>query len=255
MFNKMIVLFFASCSLFAQVDNYTFFQLRFLYDEGQFEKVVEQGNSLLAEPEKLTREQLISVHNLMAQSNYSINSLDSSRVHFYTVLALDEEFVLDPVKTSPKIINFFDEIKKHFLESANDQNQAPVTFTRYVFQKDRRPEAGLRSFALPGWGQSFKFQKRRALAFGGAFASSLVATGTFIAIEKNKKDAYKNETDVDKIPSKYDSYNSSSKFRRISQYTLFTIWAASIADALFTEYHPQVWSNGERVGLAFDLPF
>ena len=102
----IIVLFFAN-ALVAQTDNYTIFQVRYLYDEAEFEKATAQGQQLLQKDHTLNPEQLLTIHRYMALSYFSLGQMDSARVHFFSVLSIDTKFSLDPIDTSPKIINFF----------------------------------------------------------------------------------------------------------------------------------------------------
>jgi len=101
------------------------------------------------------------IHQYMAYSFYNLNELDSARVHFLTLLSLDNTTELDPISTSPKIIDFFDGIQQEFKQLGKNARLVPVK--EYIFVKDARPAAAWRSLILPGWGQYYKNQHRRGL--------------------------------------------------------------------------------------------
>lgn len=237
----------------AQTQDYDVFQLRFLYNEIKFEQVLSKGNLLLQNQRGISGEHLQQIHKYMALAHYNIGNQDSSRAHFYTLLSLNPEFELDPVQTSPKIVAFFQTIKSAF--RSDQQQKTAVPYTEYIFLTDNRPQAGLRSLVLPGWGQYFKLQKKRGFILGSAFLISANAAGITYVLEKKRRDEYRAERNPDNIAAKYAAYNNMSKTRRLLQYAAAGIWATAILDALFTEYNPQLQVDEESIGLALQFRF
>lgn len=257
MLNKTALIFSAlilfQSNLTAQIKDYEIYQLRFLYNEIKFEDVISQGQKLLEETAILNKTDFIEIHKYLALSFYNIGKKDSSRSHFYSLLSLNPDFKPDPVKTSPKILSFYLEIKKNFQE--DNESQVALPFTHYVFIEDIRPKAALRSLAFPGWGQLYKDQNSKAYLFSGAFIGSALITIISLSVERDLRDKYLDEKNPSKIGGRYDDYNNMSKTRKIIQYTAIGIWAASITDALFSEYTPTIQTKGNYLGLAFQVCF
>jgi hypothetical protein len=256
MLNKIyILLIFLNLSfsnLFAQTTEYEIFQLQFLYNDIKFEEVISLGQKLFKES-ALDKNNLIRVHKYVALSFYNIGKQDSSRSHFYSLLSINPDFDLDPVNTSPKILFFYNTIKENFLK--NNANKIALPYKSYIFVEDTRPSAALRSLILPGWGQNYKGQQNKGYLFGGAFLGAALSTTISFIFEKDLKDKYLTEDSPLKIKSRYTDYNNMSKTRRISQYTAIGIWALSVADALFTDYTPEIEANENYLGLALEISF
>ena len=186
-------------------------QIKYLYEELRFEDAINFGRQILKGAEKISSENLQYIHQYMAFSFYNVGLLDSARVHFLSLLSINPNMELNPVNTSPKIIDFFKQIKADLKEIENDP--FIISYPSYVFIEDKRPGAAWRSAILPGWGQYYKEQFTRAYIFGGAFLMSAAVLGVSLVNESNTKDAYLNSTDPDDILNKYDTYNNWSKVR------------------------------------------
>jgi len=238
-------------TLYAQNQDYDVFQLRFLYNEIKFGDVIVQGNKLLTRPELLSKKELSDIHKFMALSFYNLSQIDSARAHFFSLLSISPKFEPDPVRTSPKIIRFFKEIKTEFLQ--NSKSPRLLAYKKYVFVEDIRPGAALRSMIFPGWGQLYKHEPSKAYILGGAFWGSALITGIIYAIERDRRSKYLQETNPVLIAKRYDAYNTLSKTRRFMQYSLIGIWALSLSDALFSEYKPQIQVDNTNIGLAVQI--
>jgi len=215
-------------------------QVKYLYEELRFEEAIKFGQHVLKAEDIKSAQHLEYIHQYMAFSFYIIGKIDSSRVHFLSLLSINPEIALDPVETSPKIIDFFNQIKVNFQEI--NENQNVISFPKYIFIEDKRPDAAWRSALFPGWGQYYKGQPTRAYILGGAFLTSAVIFGVSLVNENRYKDSYHNSTDPDDISSNYDKYNNWSKIRQLSTYTTIGIWLLSFADALWSDY-PKIELN------------
>jgi len=245
-------LYFLQTNLIAQTKDYEVFQLRYLYSEIIFEDVITQGQKLLRENNSLNKNMLEEIHKYLALSFYNVGEQDSSRSHFYSLLSLNPDFEPDPVKTSPKILSFFQDIKNSF-QKEDEAEIAALPYKSYVFVEDIRPKAALRSLAFPGWGQLYKDQDSKAYILGGSFLGSALVTAITYSLEQNRRDTYLDENNPAKVDSRYDDYNNMSKARRVFQYTAIAIWAVSISDALFSEYTPQVIAEEDYLGLTLKI--
>ncbi len=207
-----------------------------LYESLQFETVIQIGHQLLKHPEQFSPDQLATIHEFMGLAYFSLGNLDSARSHFVSELKLDPTRQLDPVRVSPKIIEFFEQLRQ-----ALQQATAQVTFvpyTRYVFIKDRRPGAAWRSALLPGWGQWYKHQRRRAKIIGGAFLGTTVVTGVALYLEKRSRRNYLRSKQPDEIRKNYNQYNFWYRNRQVGVHLVIAIWALAVGDALWTPAAP-----------------
>lgn len=257
MLNRILLIFSAlyllQSNLIAQTKDYEIFQLRFLYNEIKFEAVILQGQNLLKELNSPDKNQLVEIHKYLALSFFNVGNQDSSRTHFYSLLSINPDFEPDPVKTSPKILSFYQDIKSNFYKDNKDQIALP--YKSYVFIEDIRPQAALKSLVFPGWGQLYKKQNSKAYVFGGTFLGTALVTSVTYSMERNLRDKYLDEKNPAKVDGRYDDYNNMSKTRKTMQYTAIVIWAASITDALFSDYTPTIDAGEDYLGLAVSFKF
>ncbi len=209
-------------------------QIKFLYDELRFEEAIGFGQEVLKKDKISTPQHLEYIHQYLAYSFFNTGLLDSARVHFLALISINPEAELDPINTSPKIIDFFNQTKINSQEIYGSLKV--IEYPKYVFIEDIRPAAAWRSAILPGWGQYYKGQNTRAYILGSAFISSAVILGVSLVNENKYKDSYLNSTDPVEISTLYDKYNNWSKVRQVSTYTTIGIWLLSFADALWSDY-------------------
>lgn len=218
----------------AQTNSADIMQLKFYYDSFEFDKVISTGNAALKSGRQLTPDELEFLHQYMALSFYNTAQLDSARAHFLSLLSLDPDRELDPVNISPKIIDFFTEIKKDYQALAASSPQ--TAFTKYVFVEDPRPGAAWRSAVIPGWGQFYKQQKSKGYILGGAFWGSLIATGVAWLQEDQAHQDYLNSSTSTDIENNYSTYNKWFKTRRTLMITTAVLWAVTVGDAMWSPY-------------------
>ncbi|NOX38411.1 MAG: hypothetical protein GXO78_12835 [Calditrichaeota bacterium] len=207
-----------------------------LYESLQFEAVIQTGRQLLKHPEQFSTDQLATIHEFMGLAHFSLGNLDSARSHFVSELELDPTRQLDPVRVSPKIIEFFEQLRQELHQSSAQTTFVP--YTRYVFIKDRRPGAAWRSAVLPGWGQWYKHQKGRAKIIGGVFLGSTVFTGVAFYLERRSRRDYLRSKLPDEIRKNYDRYNFWYRTRQIGVHLMVAVWAIAVGDALWTPAPP-----------------
>lgn len=216
--------------------------LQELYEALQFEKTIETGQSLLKQTSSFSQQELIEIHKYLGFAYFNLGKLDSARTHFLTILELDPQYQFDPVTTSPKIIAFFEQQKKELKQA----KRIPA-ITRYIFLKDKRPAASLKSLFVPGWGQYFKGQKQKAVLFFSAFVGSAIFTTTAAVLEKHYYKKYKAVNDVTKLSGAYDQYNRWYKSRQYGLWVLAAVWGASVFDAMWADY------NEQKTGIDFSV--
>jgi hypothetical protein len=200
----------------------------------QFEKTISQGERLLKFNQQFNQNELITIHEYIALSYYNLGELDSSKSHFLSILSINEQYEPDPVNISPKIIEFYNQLKQNY-RTVNLHSQV-IPYTKYVFEEDLRRSAMFRSAVLPGWGQIHKHQKTKGYIIGGLFFSSLIATGVSLYFEKDYRDKYLSSSSPTGIEANYEKYNDWYKRRQIFTTTTILTWTVGILDALITPY-------------------
>lgn len=208
------------------------------FKQFQYDSVIVMSDRVLNSDKIISPQTKIEIYRMRAISYYSLSRLNSSFNCFVEILKLDKNFQLDESTTSPKIIRFFDDIKKGFIE----QQKTPVQTIEIVKTDTVRlvSDTGnayrnslFRSIVLPGWGHSYIKRKKKGLLLGGlsvaAFAGSVYSTMEC----SNKQELYLNEIDKSLIDARYNDYNSAYKMRN-SFYSVFAaLWLYSQIDLLF----------------------
>ncbi len=218
-------------TLFSQSDDIEASKIKYLYDDLRFEEAVGFGHRYLALEQNEQPHDLALIHRYLAFSFFSVGKKDSARKHFMSLLSINPDTELDTVRTSPKIRRFFAGIKENFTQTETRNRR--IGYTRYIFVKDLRPGATWRSAILPGWGQFYKNQKKKAYIVGGLFSGAAVFTVGAYMIERNAEQSYLDATQPDVVAQRYDRYNTWAKTRKISTYITAGIWLYAVADALW----------------------
>jgi tetratricopeptide (TPR) repeat protein len=256
MLNKIGIFFFLAffCQqpFYAQLSTYNAVQVKVLYEALEFDKAIQSGQNLLKSNHQFNRDELSTIHQFMALSFYNMGKIDSARVHFLSLLSIQPDFELDPVSVSPKIISFFEQLKNG---SQSATTEPAIGYTKYVFLEDLRPKATLRSALLPGWGQIYKYQKKKGYFIGGAFIASLGATGVSLYFEKDNHNKYLDSTTPAAIKKNYNTYNNWFKRRKLFTIATVSIWAIGILDALWAPYlDTKVSVRNEDITLSINVP-
>ncbi len=244
-----------SSTLTAQTPGGLGMRLQMLYEDFKFQEVISSGRYLLQNSNVLSESDTRLIHEYMAISFFTIGETDSAHKHFYTLLTMDHDHTLDPIRTSPKILDFYTEIKTEF-NLMYSQNRLQYV-DRYMFIEDLRPAAAWRSALLPGWGQIYKHQPVKGYIFGGTFFTGLIVTAGALIKENDYRDKYLNSNDPAEISDLYDRYNSWSKIRRAAMYTTAVIWLLNISDAIWADY-PRLGieqSTSDRLSLSLSYKF
>jgi hypothetical protein len=223
-----------SVSAYSQKSVSSIPEIELLYKELKYEKALAKGKELLQTPENLSLNDLATVHKYLGVIYFSIGASDSSRSHFLSYINLKPGGTLDPINFSPKIIEFFENIRDSNQSEYGKVKSEP--FTQYVFIEDRRPGAAWRSALLPGWGQMYKNQRSRGIIVSSAFLGSAIITATAFYFEENYHQDYLNSQSQSDIEKNYDKYNNWYKVRRSFTWITASIWLLNLADAIWTPY-------------------
>jgi len=111
--------------------------LRLKFRNFEYDSVITLAAKLLQERESLSTADQIKVLEMKAISHYSLLEMNASLSCFLEILKLDSSYELDPIKTSPKILSFFNEIKAGFQQEAASPPAARPTRQRGASKSPR----------------------------------------------------------------------------------------------------------------------
>jgi len=227
----------------------------------EYQRVIELADTLLANNEGLTTTDLCEIYRLKATAHYSLMEMKDALNSFVALLQLNPEYQLNPKYNSPKIVEFFKEIKlirKQHEESTIDSTEKTPPINT-LSNKDENLPYDYRyvigySLILPGLGHLSIGQKAKGWALITASALTL-STGVYYAIETNKREKeYLQTIDKSDIEKKYDQYNQAYKIRNFALVSASLIWLYTQIDLLIfsdiTEkegFHLSVSNSHERV--------
>lgn len=234
----LILIFFSEVPIFSQA-KVDLNNLQNLYESFQYQKVISQSEELLLDKERFTRENLIIIYTLKASSQYSMSEFENSRKSFIEILKIDENFNLDSSQFSPKLITFFSDVKKEFLEilsvnkETEPENNTQNNYDAYKSNIEEKNIALAKSILLPGLGHLHLNDNPKGWILTSASTITLGSMIYFIFDAENKEKDYLAQTKPDMIKIKYDSYNKSYKIRNFLIGTYIAIWLYSQIDILF----------------------
>ncbi|MFQ5674846.1 MAG: tetratricopeptide repeat protein [bacterium] len=201
------------------------------YNEMNFVEARIKAETALQNYQNFSAAQLTEVHKTLGLIYYSQNNPDQSRNQFETALSLDPQLNLDPLFVSPKILDFFNEIKRTWLQK-NQQNGDIRDRTRYIMMYDPRPAAAMRSMIFPGWGQRYKGEKRKGLILSGLWGVGIIGAAVAHIARSNAEDKYLSETNPARIDSRFDTFNTLHKLRNNLLVFSAGVWLFSYFDAI-----------------------
>jgi hypothetical protein len=223
----------------------------------EYRQVITIAEKLLVKKEDLSTSDLLKVYELKAISHYSLAEMEAALNNFIELLKNDPDYTLDPARTSPKIMSFFQQIKTSLQTPVKPKTTIPQktkidTVHVYVDSSRNFRKAMARSIVIPGWGHLYLGHKKKGWLLTTSSLAGLGASLYFLFDCEQKQTAYLNEINLDKIASKYDQYNNSYRTRNLSMICYSLIWIYSQADLLTTKqpthlvyFTPDFYNNRE----------
>jgi len=242
------IILFLLCCLYGCLNAQSVESLRLYYERFDYQAVVDQARALLQQRQSLDSAVVKEVLLLSAMSHYSLLNVDAAMVDFLELLRLDPQAELDPTKTSPKIMQFFTEIKQRgFREAAKEQIVIQKDTVR-IMQDVGQPMASAlkRSLLWPGWGHCYLSDRTRGRLLRGASVLSLAAA-IYATIDcRDKEKAYLNTSASSLMDPYYEKYNQAYKRRTMAWGAFTAVWLYSQIDLLY--FHP-IPSHSTRLSM------
>lgn len=244
-----------SCiTLFSQDNKEIIENLTQKFRDFEYTKVIEDALQLLEEREKFSNPELIEIFRMKAISHYALLDDSEARFSFIEILKIDTSYTLDPSYTSPKIITFFNEVKKEYLLSIEGKEEivtvvkydtvfVPVTF-RDTISEHNLKHSLVRSIIIPGTGHLYLKSNLKSWVL--TFLSvATIGTGIYYIIDTNEKERiYLQETNRSKLAEKYNEYNFSYGMRNLAYISFAALWVYCQIDLLFflEDKYPDIYS-------------
>lgn len=169
----------------------------------------------------------IQIYKFAAFREFQKGDSFQAKEYFWNTLEMDPTFGLDPITTSPKILNLFQKTKVEYLENLQqhlkqlEQNTAahhPVPW---------------RSLLYPGWEQIHRGYSLKGALFAAGGTACLIGFARAVIRTNQKQKDYENATTPGKITAYYNDYNKLYKSQFYWSYAYIAIWLSSHIDALF----------------------
>lgn len=212
-------------SLYSQTQSKYELFLKQKFEDFDYNLVVTLTDSILTNQKDLSRNDSLILLYYKAISSFNIWDIKTSEKAFVSILKLDENFTLDTVNVSPKIVSYFNDLKTKFLSEKRNEKQnhtikidslLTIERLKYKSELENYRQAFWRNLILPGWGNIYLTKNTKGYFFAGAFTVSLFSTIYFMFDSNQKEKDYLSEINPDLISEKYSKYNSSYKLRNIS---------------------------------------
>lgn len=234
----LLIILLSGLNTYAQTDSLTIDSIELKYKTFKYTEVLSLSEKLLALQQNLPKNELIKLLEMRAIAFFSLGKTDSSFNTFFEILNIAPDYKLNPMKTSPKIISFFEEVHNQFLLKQEDsiRSQQTLDSLTAVIQTETYNQfrrSMIRSIFVPGWGHLSAGYTTKGWILTTLGVGTL-GGAIYYSIETNSKEKdYLNETNRELIESKYQKYNSTYKSRNILIAAYAAIWLYSQIDLIY----------------------
>ena len=191
-------------------------------------EVINSADSLILRTENFDTSARLNLLRMKGISEYSLKQQSEAHNTFLAILVVKNTYAMDPVDTSPKILEFYNLIKKSYNSNPRLKSE-PNFFSSKSFTTNTQEQPDLkaiiaRSIMIPGWGH---------YRTGNSRTGKWLLTGTLITLPASiyftwdsyrREDRYLSETNPSKIENLYAKYNTSYKVRNGFLTAYLAIW-------------------------------
>jgi hypothetical protein len=224
--------------------------LREKYKTFEYRAVIEQADVLIENSAGLDTADLCEIYRLKALSHYSLLDMDGALNSIVSLLNVKPDYSLDPEQNSPKVIAYFDEVRRHFAkQEAKPQPQIEMAYNEMSQKMDSLEmsqsimnKSLVYSVLLPGSGHLKIEPSTKGWLLFGAGVITLSGSLYYIIDTNQKEKEYLNAIEKAEIEYKYDAYNTTYKRRNIFIIAYVSVWVFSQIDFLFLSQNRKITS-------------
>ncbi|NIA30817.1 MAG: hypothetical protein GWP06_13005 [Actinobacteria bacterium] len=235
----------------------------------EYDSVVTMAEKMLADKSSFSVKELLEIYRMKAIAHYSLLEMNAALNSFVEILKINPDYSLDPVRTSPKIVKFFNEIKSNFRQKTSPpETIQPVKTDTVKLIMDTGSvyrNTLIRSMLLPGWGHLYLQSRKKGWFLSVLSTAALGSAIYYIFDSRDKQKAYLNEIYPSNMDIRYNAYNRSYKTRNILISTYALLWLYSQTDILVFQrknikgefkaaFLPTIDSR-KRIGLSAHISF
>jgi tetratricopeptide (TPR) repeat protein len=222
--------------------------IRKYFKNFEYQTVIDSSLSLLRRSASADTMDLLELYRLLGVSYYSVTKMDSALAVFVRLLRLSPAYELNRHENSPKIIAFYNEIRRSYHQDPMVIKE--VRTDTLLVPKGLSAMVIATSVLMPGTGHIQMGEKTRGWILTGLAITSLGAAVYFTAETGRREEAYLSAVDKNDISAKYNSYNDAYRLRNAAWIVFGSVWLYTQADLLFfTDV-----SAERRVHLSVSLP-
>jgi hypothetical protein len=215
------------------------------YKSFNYDEVIILCQKALQDTSQTNPDLLVDIYKYMGLSYYALGEMGPSYNKFYILLTLNSQYQLDPSRTPPKVLRFYDEIKATFKESP-DKNTTAKSDTVILYNGPEKLSL-IYSFILPGSGHLREGFKTKGWILTSAALVTLGSSIYFIVETNNREKEYLNAIEKDIIEQKYQEYNDAYRLRNISLGLFAGVWLYSQIDLLFISSYEKNSKSGLNI--------
>ena len=127
-FRTLLFFFAVSTFLFGQ-NNEEISSLQNHYESFEYSSVISKAEVLLLDKERFSEESLIQIYELKAASHFAMGDQQNARKSFIETLKINDEYELNNVIYSPKLVDLFTNVKDEFLDILNAKDEKRQTLS------------------------------------------------------------------------------------------------------------------------------
>ncbi|MGH7599770.1 MAG: hypothetical protein ACREOI_25735 [bacterium] len=202
----------------------------------EYHAVIAIAESLLVHQKSLAPLQAIEVHRMKAIAHYTLSQTEAATAGFAAILEIDSTFALDTLQNSPKIVDFYQQVKSQF-QRQRERNEPEIKTEPQdtPIKTPLRPQPDFakaisRSLIWPGWGHRVYGRSTKGWVLSLAGLATAGTTAYYFFDSRQKESDYLNETRHDQINEKYERYNFSYRRRNFFAAAFIAVWAYSQFD-------------------------
>lgn len=211
------------------------------YRAFEYDAVIALAEKALSDTTGWTPDQRIHIYEMKAASHYSKMEMQEAFTSFMSILRINPDHELDPMKTSPKIVTFYNEIKHSFQQAESraqtaepESREQLVDTVRVVEQSSAFYRKTLPlSLILPGTGHWVAGNIRKGPILTSVSTLLLGASVYYTFDTARHETTYLEAITAGDIERAYSDYNSSYRTRNALWGAYALVWLYTQTDLLF----------------------